>query len=285
MRSMQRTGLCTAVALLFLVTTACAIGNRADTAGPPRPAHPTPVPAADYTFPTEWAGDFTFRWSAADPIDQATPEAVFVRAFAEAKRLSMAVGSDLSYPGYARAVAPVDWLRVPEGGEYPPGATRGDWVLRWAGTFHARILRIDTGPESFTAAYCLDFDGVAVSGDGGATYRWVRTGFGGAPPTGWPIWLTARIDPATAQPSSPSTSTTARTDRAPNYNAFEGWQVTTAWGPSPRTPDEAALAQNCTTWARDNQRVDVLGTRQDGAPANPPPAPEPPFPGWPAQDL
>ncbi|MFF3227193.1 hypothetical protein ACFYV7_30655 [Nocardia suismassiliense] len=29
---------------------------------------PTRVPAAEYTFPIQWAGDYTFRWSAAQGI-------------------------------------------------------------------------------------------------------------------------------------------------------------------------------------------------------------------------
>ncbi|WP_327138832.1 hypothetical protein [Nocardia sp. NBC_01327] len=215
----------------------------------------------------------------ADGVDLTAPEATFVRAFAEAKRLALAVGTDLSYPGFSDAVSDVDWLHIPYGGAYPSGAAQGDWKLRWAGTFRARILQIQPRPDGFAAAYCLDFGAVAESEDGGATYRWARTGDAGEPQRGWTTWLTARSVPAThtSQTQSPIRESL---DRAPRYNSFDGWLVTDAWGPSARTPTDTVLSDACTTWTQKNEEADG---RQPGTPANPPPVSQTPFPGWPGR--
>ncbi|MFI1920323.1 hypothetical protein [Nocardia sp. NPDC020380] len=237
-------------------------------------AHPVVVSDSQYRFPVEWAGNFTFDWSGSGGIDLTTPEATYVRAFAEAERLSDAVGAALSYPGYAHATAAVEWLRTPPGGVYPPGAAEGDWSLRWAGTFRARILRIQPAGDGFTAAYCLDFGNVAESEDGGKTYRWIRDIEAGDPHRGWVEWLTTRAEPGGSSSSRNRSAAYSIQERAPRFNAFSKWQVTDVWGPSPRTPEDAVTATECTNWISD--------PIADGARAPiAPPTPQPAYPGWP----
>ncbi|WP_405166608.1 hypothetical protein OG203_16845 [Nocardia sp. NBC_01499] len=287
MRLIGRTGW-SATAAAVLLAAACATDSHPDralTTSTTTPRRST-VPAADYTFPTEWAGNYTFQWSAADGIDLAAPNAAVVRAFAESKRLAMSVGNTLSYPGYSAAVSAVDWLNTPDGGAYPVGAEHGDWQLRWSGTFLARIMRIQLQPKGFAAAYCLDYTNVADSIDGGSTYRWNRPGQRGEPRRGWLIGFTAQ-DLADNIPDQPVTTslTPGPPDRAPHYNVFEGLRVTRAWGPTPHDVDSATLVEACTTWTRNNPQTNPVGidSVHRRIPADPPPDPTPPYPGWPGR--
>lgn len=252
-------------------------------------AHPIPVATADYEFPLEWAGDYTFRWSAADDIDLEGPEALVVRAFAESVQLAMSVGARLAYPGYAEAVPDGKGLLLPEGGAYPPGASEGDWRLRWAGTFLARIVRIEPAPVGFTAVFCVDRTDVAESYDAGATYEWRPPGRRGGAIRGWPTWLTVHTTSAdlgeSSEPATESADSTPR--RAPNYNVFDGWTVVDVWGPTPRSAAATVLADDCTTWTRANPHVNPTADMNIGdgpVPADPPPSADAPLPGWSTQN-
>ncbi len=271
-----------AVAAL-LGLTACGTDNRLP-AQVTTVAHPTPSVAAEYTFPVEWAGDYTFRWTAADNIDLETPEAAVVRAFAESTQLAMSVGARLAYPGYADAIPDGEGLRIPDGGAYPPGAAEGNWKLRWAGTFLARIMRIKPNPAGFTAMYCVDHTNVAESYDVGATYIW-RQDQPYAPPKGVPMWLTmhSTIDRADEWAQRGLLSMDPEPYRAPNYNVFEGWTVDDVdWSPSARTDDVVEPAEQCTAWTQANSHVNpaYLLETPSRMPADPPPEPSPPLPGW-----
>ncbi len=255
-------------------------------------AHPTAVTAAEYEFPLAWAGDYTFRWSTAGDIDVGAPEAAVVRAFAESTQLSLSVGARLAYPGYAEVIPNGEWLRIPDGGAYPPGAAEGDWQLRWAGTFLGRILRIQPDAAGFTAMYCLDDVDVAESYDAGATYTW-RQDQPGKPPRGLPVWLTVRSTaaPVDAAPSdaapTAATGVDARTTefghrRAPNYNVFEGWTITDVAASRPRDPEAAALAAACAAWVLDNPHINPAYRTETPSrvPADHLPEAAPPLPGW-----
>ncbi|MFI9406936.1 hypothetical protein [Nocardia sp. NPDC052316] len=276
-----------ATAAVLLVAAACGTDDR--TKHPPSDrtsaARPTPVPAADYTFPIQWAGDYTFRWSAAEGIDLTAPNAEVVRAFAESKRLARSVGNELAYPGYAAAVSGVDWLDIPDGGAYPPGAQQGNWQLRWHGTFLARLVRIQPEPNGFTAAYCLDTTNVADSIDGGAHYRWTRPGRRGELQRGRLIGLTARARSSSGPIPTEAVpvSTRHQVDRAPKYNVFDDWKIIDVWGPTSRGPQRSSLVAACAAWARANPQTNPVGidSLERRIPADPPPIPETPFPGWP----
>ncbi|MEV6558240.1 hypothetical protein AB0M22_21175 [Nocardia sp. NPDC051756] len=276
----------TAVAVLLIVA-ACGTDDHPEQT-PSATASTVPltvVPAADYTFPTQWAGDYTFRWSAADGLDLTTPDAQVVRAFAESKRLAMSVGNRLAYPGYATAVSAVDWLTAPDGGAYPPGAEQGTWNLRWDGTFLARIMRLQTTGRGFTAAYCLDYTNVADSIDGGTHYRWNRPGARGEPRRGWLIGFTAETLPDGRHRRSATfpLASGQPPHRAPRYNVFSGVAITEVWGPTPHDADTMSLVDECTAWTRANPQTNPVGidSAERRIPADPPPTPDDPFPGWP----
>ncbi|WP_405136354.1 hypothetical protein [Nocardia sp. NBC_01388] len=238
------------------------------------------VPAAEYTFPFAWAGDYTFQWSAADDIDLTSPESTVVRALAESRRLSVSVGDRLAYPGYSQAVSQVDWLRIPDGGSYPADAREGDWQLRWGGTFLARILRIESGDHGFTAAYCVDFGNVAESDDGGTTYHWRSTSEDGESAGGWVIWLNVTPD-GDARTRFPATDASGPAHRAPRFDVFDGWTVTGAWGPSPRRDGDTADVDSCTQWTRSNPHAapPIVTSAYARTPITPP-VTRPPSPGW-----
>ncbi|WP_280393155.1 hypothetical protein [Nocardia brasiliensis] len=246
---------------------------------------PTAVPASEYTFPAEWAGDYTFRWSSAGGIDLMSPHADVVRAFAESKRLAMSVGNELAYPGYAAAISTVGWLDIPPGGSYPLGVDQGDWNLRWRGTFLARIMQLQPESGGFTAAYCLDYTNVADSIDGGAHYRWSRPGQRGEPRHGWLIGFTAQArDGSHTERSATSAIPAVRhAARAPRHDVFDGWTITEVWGPKPRGIENKALIDACTAWTRANPQTNPLDmdNAERRIPADPPPTPAPSFPGWP----
>lgn len=286
MRPIGRAVQSTAMVVL-LVTAACGTDDRSNSVpSTAAGARPTLVAASDYTFPTEWAGDYTFRWSASTGIDLTSPHAQVVRAFAESKRLAMSVGNELAYPGYAAAVATVDWLYVPDGGTYPLGVEQGDWSLRWGGTFLARIMRLQPGPRGFSAAYCLDFTNVADSIDGGAHYRWNRPGQRGEPRKGWLIGFTAALEPAPRdRRAGPDARSPGRQpQRAPRYDVFDGWKITDVWGPTPRGIENETLVDKCSSWTRANPQTNPveIHSAERRIPADPPPLPDPPSPGWPA---
>ncbi|UFS97054.1 hypothetical protein [Nocardia huaxiensis] len=246
-------------------------------------AHLSPVTASNYEFPLEWAGDYTYRWTAATGIDLDTPEAKVVRAFAESTQLALSVGSRLAYPGYADAIPDDKGLRVPDGGAYPAGATEGDWESRWAGTFLATIMRIEPNATGFTAMYCVDDTNVADSFDAGATYTW-RQHRPGEPPKGTPMWITVRStsDVVSPRAEADQRSTAEGPARAPNYNVFAGWHVLDVWGPSPRSAEAGVLAEQCTAWTQANAHINpaYLVETPSRMSAAPPPEPAPPLPGW-----
>ncbi|WP_405132982.1 hypothetical protein [Nocardia sp. NBC_01388] len=265
----------------LLLVTACSAGNRsAETLA--APVHLAAVPAAEYAFPSAWAGDYTFQWSAADGIDLTGPESTVVRALAESKRLSLSVGDRLAYPGYSQAVSQVGWLHIPDGGSYPAGAREGDWQLRWAGTFLARILQVDPNDHGFTAAYCLDFGNVAESDDGGKSYHWRPTREDGETARGWVRWLNVTAPHGESQATSMPTDTGGPVHRAPRFNVFDGWTVTDAWGPSPQREADTAEADGCTQWTQSNPHAEPpIVTSAEGREPVTPPVAQPPAPGWP----
>ncbi|WP_280276035.1 hypothetical protein [Nocardia wallacei] len=241
--------------------------------------HPTVGASADYTFPLAWAGDYTFRWSAADGVDLSDPPAAVVRGFAESRQLSLSIGTRLAYPGYADTIDTVDWLHYPDGGFYPVGAGEGNWSLRWNGTFLARILEIRRTADGYVAAYCLDATDVTESDDGASTFYWRR-------PTestsGSITWLAMRQDTSRPHPRPLPTRRTMTEPplRAPNYDVFDGWLVTDVWGPTPRTTDGDTLADTCRRWTRTNSHSNPL---DPNSPSRTSPAvpsmPSPPSPG------
>ncbi|MFI9415213.1 hypothetical protein [Nocardia gamkensis] len=272
-------------AILPLFAAACGTGDHGRP--PTLENHPLAAPqATQYTFPSRWAGDYSFQWSTADGIELNTPAATVVRAFAESKRLAMSVGARLAYPGYADAVADVDWLRVPAGGAYPPGADEGNWSLRWSGTFRARIIDLRPDADGYRTVYCLDANDVADSADGGATYRWRRPGDRREQPRGRPVWLAFEPETPMLPPHSTEIATAATgPDRAPHYNVFDGWHITDVWGPSPRVAEESYMVDECADWTRASPRrnpIDIDSAERTAI-AAPPPEPEPPIPGWPAE--
>ncbi|SUD47984.1 Uncharacterised protein [Nocardia otitidiscaviarum] len=283
---------CAAALAALLGLTACSTRDETPMHQGAALAHPTAVTPADYEFPLAWAGDYTFRWSAAGDIDLGAPEAAVVRAFAESTQVALSVGARLAYPGYAEVIPNGKWLRIPDGGAYPPGAAEGDWKLRWAGTFLGRILRIQPDASGFTAMYCLDDVDVAESYDAGATYTW-RQDQPGKPPRGLPVWLTVRSTAAPADPEAPAADTAGATGvdarttefghrRAPNYDVFEGWTITDVTATAPRDAEAAALAAACTAWALDNPHINpaYLAETPSRVPADQLPEAAPPLPGW-----
>lgn len=268
-------------AAAILAATACGSQTRSPggiTAERPRP---TVGASVDYTFPVAWAGDYTFRWSAADGIGLTDPLAVVVRGFAESRRLSLSVGTRLAYPGYADTIEAIDWMHYPDGGFYPVGADEGNWRLRWNGTFLARILDIRRTAAGYVAAYCVDATDVIDSDDGAATFNWRRPTNSTA---GYIRWLAIAQDPSRPHPHPLPTrhSMTEPPLRAPNYDVFDGWLITDVWGPTPRPTDDGTLPDTCRSWARTNAHINPLA--EDSAsrttPATPSP-PAPPSPGWP----
>ncbi|BAW08003.1 hypothetical protein NS14008_12205 [Nocardia seriolae] len=263
--------------MTVLLSAACS-ADGGSSVEPLTPARLAAVPADEYAFPAEWAGDHTFRWSAPDAIDLMSPEATVVRALAESKRLSLAVGDRLAYPGYSAAVSDVVELHVPDGGAYPVGAREGTWTYRWRGTFLARILRIDPDAQGFTAAYCVDFGNVAESDNGGRTYHWRSVGEGGKLDHGWVTWLRVTSNSDTTRVADSIGLDGGQTSRVPRFDPFHGWSVAEAWGPSPRRASDAATVDGCAQWTRSNPHE--ASSASDAAVTLA--EPQDPYPGWPA---
>ncbi|RDI41783.1 hypothetical protein [Nocardia mexicana] len=281
MRSTTRTMM--VAAAVMLAATGCGTRHPPVMSPTQGPSHPPAVPVSDYTFPVQWAGDYTFRWSAADGIALTDSVAAVVRGFAESKRLSMSVGARLAYPGYADTITTVSWLQYPDGGFYPVGAEEGNWSQRWQGTFHARILDIQPTADGYLAAYCLDTTDVTQSDDSGATFYWLRptTGFS----TNATTWLTIQADPIHGQHNSePAAGQSGQPPRrAPNYDVFAGWIISDAWGPSPRKPDQAPQADACNSWIQATPHTAPLDANSAARTLfATPPTPGAPYPGWPA---
>lgn len=267
--------------MLILGLTGCDAADQLS-AYTPAVVHPVVVPAADYEFPVEWAGDYTFQWSAAAGIDLSDTEAAVVRAFAESMQLARSVGARLAYPGYADAIPDGQGLRVPDGGAYPPGAALGDWEQRWSGTFRARIMEIRPAATGFTAAYCVDDTDVAGSNDAGATFVWRQDRLG-EPPRGIPMSLSVRSVTGTDHTDQPAGERgTIGPYRAPKFNVFEGWIIAEVQRQSARTDEGLAVIEGCTAWTQANAHVNpaYLPDTPRRVPATPPPESAPPTPGW-----
>ncbi|MBF6238677.1 hypothetical protein IU474_16635 [Nocardia otitidiscaviarum] len=266
------------------------------TGTPTTSARPTPVPAAEYRFPRDLAGDFTFQWSADEGIDLGDTPSAIVRAFEEGYVIARKIGARFSYPGYLEAVPDRPTLRTPDGGDLPSGAEEGNWLQRLAGTVRARILQITPADEGFTAAYCTDYFDAAFSQDGGKTYWWTSNGSNGEPISGAMIVLEVRPVPGRTPPED--TSEQIGPDRAPRYNVFDGWEIVEEDGwvnvegtPPPGFSHLATLNAECNAWARSNphtnpapnsvdpDRVNTRGIERQRA--DPVPAAEPQSPGWP----
>lgn len=210
-----------AVAGTVLAYTAAAQQSEPEEQAPPTatsitPASPTfTVPApADYTLDPDRTGDYTYAWTTEPGVDPASRAAALVRAFEESLTAADIVGPELSFPGYHQAYSA---SHLPPFGGYvetysPDGVWQGR--LRYRGTFHARILSIETTGHGFRARYCQDRLSTESSLRSGADYQ--------RPSVGLRLRVVemARVPDQAEQPLPPPTGR-----RAPAYDVFAGWRV------------------------------------------------------------
>ncbi|GGC74119.1 hypothetical protein GCM10011410_29160 [Hoyosella rhizosphaerae] len=207
------------LACVALVVAGCSAGDSIDRLEPGPPV--LSEDASEYEFDESAFGDYVFVWSAVPDLDLLSREAALARAVEEARNISLFVGDEVSFPGYAQMLR--------NSGEGVSAHGRADNTWRSFGVFYAKLLSITPVGDGFRAEYCRDTRSVDASYNAGG---W-RT------PLGPVSWWAVEFEPVAQSAFEVLPEPSGR--RVPNYDVFAGWRMT--------KPVESEIAhQRCVDW-------------------------------------
>lgn len=237
------------------------------------PLTPSTTPAEEYSFP-KGMGPMTTVWQAGPGVNLASAAATAIRAFFESQMIQSDGEERYVFPGYIDALG-ISYEIATFSKKFKPAG----------GTRRLLLQAVRTSGNTILGEVCDDQAGLYDSGSVGSPYKPTKpddplVGPGGlvymARPQARRVEL-RRIGPHNYPPEVDQGSA-----RAPNWNAFEGWQIdqSTFWNPS---FDAGPI---CTDWANTNY-PGVVVPEEPGRRMFPNSVPDPEFqptlpqyPGW-----